>query len=597
MASAAGNLPHELLILINESLSAEDRYASLFVCRQWYIVFVQLFYKSVTIMSLSRCNKFYRTLQQSAKQQQFPLQPLALGLIVRGLTIKQHSPPPKIMQQLPSLCPNLESLEFIKTEDRLVSYDKDSTERYTASLTPNRGVMSQLLFTYYRHLPLTHLSLECYSGVRNLVFLAVMPQLEHLTLKLKGEWRMDDMDMVHSLCPRLQSLQVTATLFEFSMHDGINFDFETEPALHLTKIRLNIDRGLSASGYLPWIVYFARKYPRLQELYLGGRFDPEIAYDLFPEEDGRRDNDILPVTLFPEVAQFRQERDETRTRAYAIFFKSCRELRSLHLTNMRLYRGFFDQMVHNGGVLPLQHLAIHDEMLFPRTPIRNAVLLFSQTLTSLSLYAENNGDGDWRFTAQLDVPGLLGHLPQLRHLSLGDMHDISLSTMLDKAPQLETLMVVHVRLNLQHAYGPDGGLDDMDSDDERAESDRQRSHDAAAPGGLRLRPNLKELTIQRTPLTQNILDHISRRCTGLTHITLEHCGVHGSRSGSLILDMPYHQLQMLHLDNLVFKDDEGFLRYYTGEDFHVKTFAVQTEDTGCRCFRSIYPWLNQGRLS
>lgn len=584
MPSKAANLPQELLVLINGNISPEDRYACLFVCRQWHCVFVQLFYSNVTLHSLQRCTRFYRTLCQSGKDTHRTIRPLPLGHFVKKLCIKQHSPPPIVMQQIPSLCPSLWSLEFSKAEDRLVSYEKEPlsplTPAFMASLTPNRAVMSQLLFTHYSSLQLSELTLECYSGIKSLVFLSAMPQLRRLSLKWKGEWRMEDMDVLHILCGYLEMLQISATSFEFSMHDGINFDFETKLAPTIRRIDLSVDRGLSATGYTPWLVYFAKKYPQLESLKLSGRFDPEVAYDIFPEEEDREEED-LPVILFPEITQWRRDREVTRMKAYRLFFESCTHIKILKLINMRLYRGFFSEMFQSGK-FQLSHLSIHDEMLFPTRQVNAAVRRFGQTLTSLSLYAEESGEDSWRRGSPLDLPRMLKRLPALRNLCLGDMHHVSLPLLLDAGPQIESLTLIHVRLDLSTEYP--GELDISDDDDDEDNDEEIEDHDQ---NGIRtaIRTKLKELYIRRTPLRQETLDHISRRCTLLKKLLLENCGIYGAQKGLISIDFADQTLDSLILDNLVFKDEEGFLRYYTGEDFHVKTFALQTMDSPYGKFR------------
>ena len=250
--SGAMSLPGDILLNIDNYLWPEDRYACLFVCRQWYTTFLARFYTSITIQTTHQCeqlcNAFEMTIskqQQQSKGEERQLYLLSPGHTVRELHMSLCTEDLEKLSstRLPNHFPSLRSFTVSSFQQQQQHYHHQQQENHgnsnhsdqhpysdgditTASATtvscgkiaPTKSIIGISIDTFWT-LPsdtLTRLHFSIPRLQRDAVIrlLHKLPRLTSLYLNwINGSWLCSDMNDVHQYCPELQHVWIFAETF------------------------------------------------------------------------------------------------------------------------------------------------------------------------------------------------------------------------------------------------------------------------------------------------------------------------------------------------------------------------------------------------
>ncbi|ORY91318.1 hypothetical protein BCR43DRAFT_538629 [Syncephalastrum racemosum] len=282
------DIPDEVLYVIGQNLPTEDLYACLGVCRQWRLVFSRLFWRSVYLQKGANLAQFLGPFEAWAAAADVPV-PILMHVRKVKLQLQEnewaHVDDIKILSRL---CVHLQSLEVHLK--RPWPNDQDMLTRLaplTSTMFPSEMAC---LTRLYLDLP----EINCHALKRT-----ILPQVPHLVDlhldRVDFSWGIKDMEVLHGLCPRLESIDIVATVCDNERVDR-NIREERNPAKHLHCLRFRALFGLE-QRYLNWVKYVTKKYRRtLEDLSLAGDIGTLPGH---PDEvpDARFGEDDAPFNL------------------------------------------------------------------------------------------------------------------------------------------------------------------------------------------------------------------------------------------------------------------------------------------------------------
>ncbi|KAJ8656042.1 hypothetical protein O0I10_008264 [Lichtheimia ornata] len=553
MSLTAASLPREILTLISHHVTSEDYFACLYVCHNWSIAFTSILYATVSITNSCQCSLFYDTLLESARRSRKGLpQRTNLGHCVKILRIKASRPRAEMVRRLPGLCPNLQVFD-ISNDPGFTSIDNDTCPTATSyrvadlkRLPSNAG---------YAALSLTQLSITSEYGIVNLDWLNGLHTLKKLQLNWSKQiWTFERMDEVHDWCPHLERLELVLDRSDFNKTDlvGLQLPPESMPAPSMQHISLTLPYHFAEYQAAAWLIYFASKYPNLRALCLDT--NPTHHYSMaFALE--YMDAPILNSSV-----------ETARLRSYRLFAQGCRQLDTVHLKDIGLYRHFFHALWDTGHI-KLQHLEIDETRNFPSGTIAQCFDWWKGSLHSLGL------KGATYMPMNINLPWSLRLLTYLSHLEIVRPYGkLPIGLLLDCASSLKSLELYGTELcTTMQLYT---------NTHRRFYSSDLSSH------SLPHHP-LQRLVIRgHNRLSEKVITYIGRRCLSLQHFELDDCtlsDIEEDNKGAI--QLPYQSLEIMSLNNVCLLRSSNT---YRRSGSQIEVFAVHTATnagriSGTRC--------------
>lgn len=554
LLSGWGLLPHDLLLSIDNYLFPEDRYACLYVCRQWYSVFSTLFYTRVNVTSPYQCIQLCEHL-------------VTVGDVIKELNIQLCTDDlEKWAHPLPSRCPSLRVLRVstftappsstTSPSTTISPHHQQSDEYYT----PYRNILGATIDKCWT-LPsqcLTTLSLSIRQLEKDSVLrmTSQLPRLTNLYLNwINGSWNTSDMDKVHAHCQELTHVWISAETFitqanhiiqqqqqdddvedpeahldqedHHHHHHPSNNDLIQQlfpkpaagpAAPHLVDFHLSIYRGLS-EHMCDWFVYAARNYPQLEA----------FALEMRPKHQDRVGERPFEYDLLDMLMTYKWTRriwKQAALPALQLLFQSCTQLRSIHLFQLYLPRHFLEALFSSRLEMETFGSTCNIHSIWR---VDSSNWFFCSTLVTLSLQACVTAPATNRTFMRF-----LTSMPCLRHLRLARYESFSLDALMHACPDLESLKLDGMPLLEKEENNPD------DDDSSTTEQHQVRLH---------------TLVIQHAIISETFFKHIR---PGLASLTMRHCAVIGGGGESTTCCAQVHiptqvNLTSITLDQMMFE--------------------------------------------
>jgi hypothetical protein len=273
------NLPHEILVLIFESLHISFKLECMLVCREWANVLRSTYlYHSIVISKIGIFNRFVWMLEDQAHIREQVKELVLLGVF----NFSMHE------IQFDRLFINLRSIHFGRginittlgyARNRSELLNQWSNQIQTVKLHNCSGFMYKLLTSSVCP-SLTTLSIdEMYFRVGSIKLLAATPNLESLTVfNLQVHTRL--LEEVHAAVPNLQSLKLIEATLRVRNNTGQINSAASMKAVHICFI--NKDPGT----ILHWLQYISVKYINISILSFVCSGDPSgwLSNTLIQEE-------------------------------------------------------------------------------------------------------------------------------------------------------------------------------------------------------------------------------------------------------------------------------------------------------------------------
>lgn len=562
-------LPHDLLLSIDNYLYPEDRYACLYVCRQWYSVFSTLFYTRVTVTSPYQCIQLCEHLAK-------------VGDVIKELNIHLCTDDlEKWAHPLPSRCPSLRVLRVSTFTTPSFTISPTSSPHHNDEYTPYRNILGASIDRCWT-LPsqsLTMLSLSIRQLEKDSVLrmTSQLPRLTYLYLNwINGSWNSSDMDKVHASCQQLTHVWISAETFITQANHVIQDDpeahFEDDPffshasndliqqlfpkpaagpaAPHLVDFHLSIYRGLS-EHMCDWFVYAAHNYPNLEAL----------ALEMRPKHQDRVGERPFEYDLLDMLMTYKWTRTiwkQAALPALQLLFQSCMQLRSIHLFQLYLPRHFLEALFSSGLKIEAFGSTCNIHSIWR---VDSSNWLFCSTLVTLSLQACITSPA-----TNKSFMHFLTSMPCLRHLHLARYESFSLDALMNACPDLETLSL--------------DGMPLLEKDQDTETSDDHNDVDTS------IKVRLHTLVVQHAIISDKFFKHIR---PGLMFLTMKHCAVIGSTlSYCAQMHIPAHvNLKSMTLDEMMF-EQHSCDRKMVKVSGRLQRFTVIGLNATCTSFK--YQW-------
>lgn len=490
----ASSLPHDVLLAINRHLSPDDRYACLFVCRQWYIAFAMPFYETVVLKDDVGCEQLCQTLEDDLHQAQVtpqrpgrPLRPLldAISQIKLHMTETDHLLITEL-RRIALFCRSLKRLEVSLLWDM-------APELIKKALQDQKALAASVQHGFFCHLPpqLTSLQLRVPMMERDMVhdLLCHMPNLTHFDINwIAGVWSLSDMDRLHRACPRLVDLRITADVYAPSpspspspgsdRNSSLDTPAVTPAALKYLYVAMY--RGMS-DLFADWLQYATQTYhATLEAITLEAR--PEGYY--YRSSERPFEIDLLATALEYSRGRLRHHRGlDDEIALFRAFRRACRRLTSLDLMHIHLTTRLLRENVIQPGLTHMgmtKNFGVNEALPENHLPL---FCYFPNTLTSLNLQA---------IVSPTYLRDLLRDLP-LTDLRLTYGPKFALHGLLATCPHLTSLTL------------------------ERAEEILWEPYQHA---------RLSRLSLIKCAINEPLLGRLSEGLPQLSHLTMESCKIY-----------------------------------------------------------------------
>ncbi|KAL9555537.1 hypothetical protein MBANPS3_002322, partial [Mucor bainieri] len=488
-------LPFEVFQLIESYLQDDERAECIKVCWNWYIVFKQLLYRSITIGNQKQFAGFYRMLNQGyntmddtgrhVKSIQFlPSPTYAASKQVYCRFLGQ-------LKKLPMICPNITSLRI---PDGVLTWKREKEEGEEED--PGDLLMSNLRILSAYAPVLTEVELAMHGPIWP--YVTKMHRLQHINLAWSdGSLCLRQLEEIHQHCSSLATLVISVRQFDMS---PITLDLQTQVATRLTHFNLKSQHFIS--NIEPIFVYAARKYPQLEHLGIQSASPTSAKTDLEEEEEER---DIGTTLL-------------NRYGAYASFVRECPHVSSLSLGNMLPDQVLLEAISTMG--IQLKQLSIESVFGLSRSTYDSMMRTVQPALTSMTLHSllrvRNATD---------TLMSTLASCRKLVHLDLGKQSDVPVDLVLDHCPQLISLRL----------YDTMARLNAVDSGDKWVHPSQH--------------VRLHEFSLDKAMFDNSVFDYLARRCPKLAQLTIIN-SVCSSSNTFVRIHMPSSRLGQVRIDRL-----------------------------------------------
>ncbi|KAI8344427.1 hypothetical protein BC941DRAFT_464649 [Chlamydoabsidia padenii] len=375
------SLPLELFDLINQYLSPQDKYRCLFVCQAWYPSFRLSLYQHCNIITTQSYRSFYTSLQNG--------QASGLGGQVRVLDTSRCELTLQDIKSLFQLCPNIRDTRFRWHPSYIYDGDGNNNDHehdyqvggfkisraqnvdcqqhmWNHQITcPDRSAIDTNITDehrqqYQRPTSTSHLLLCGYltqltlhdadlGGLFSLVIhLPLLEQLQLISVKL--DIALDDIEQIHTTCPRLTSLSLDIHTL-LSTSPKVNNKHITHLSTYLCNLPMMnhmqclrlVYKYLEKPGRSPWIQYLAHKYPKLASLEMQTRFVHRRNYWQWNRVNNNVDNEGLVLQRQDQGLENMEDHPDFRA-GLKQWAQSCRHLTRIHFAGIPWDRWFLKHL-------------------------------------------------------------------------------------------------------------------------------------------------------------------------------------------------------------------------------------------------------------
>ncbi|KAI9255240.1 hypothetical protein BDA99DRAFT_518284 [Phascolomyces articulosus] len=644
----ATSLPQDVLLNIDAYLWPEDRYACLFVCRQWYTSFLTKFYTNITIQTALQCEKLCNLLDmtiapsQTKGQQQ---QQQSLGHAARELHLDlsaedlEKLPSSRLTNQLPSLRSftvssfhhnnnNNKSPHSCKTNDEenygVVTTAASMSSSSCGKIAPSRSIIGISIDTFWT-LPSTtltklHFSIPRLQREATIRLLRKLPRLTSLYLNwINGSWLCSDMDAVHQYCPELRQIWIFAETFHTLSqvqeqrprpNHPIDEDEEAESIFDTVDIMEHPEQVVDVLfPPPPHVLAVAKKLTHFHlSIYRGlpdhmsdwfvyaGRTYPNLKSFTLETRPKHLDRvgerafeyDLLDMLMTYKWASRTWKQAEIPSFRY--FVQRCPHVTAINLFQLYLNRQFLGSIFACG--LPVKHFGSTRNIHSIWTAEDN--WYFSESLVSLSLQACITPPA-----TNATFMKFLGSLAHLKHLTLARYEHFALPSLLDACPGLETLVLEHLAITSPSRTTMTIGDNTNNIDDninnltftqqlqQRQWGQWQSNFDDDSEEEDEAYISLKQLTIRQAVLKESFFDDIP---SSVKSLTVEDSAIIGADIFRATIQMPSLDLDTLIINHLLFEAQNSMRKVVkqTGQQFSV--IGVQCSSISNNRINSTTQW-------
>ncbi|KAI9276967.1 hypothetical protein BDA99DRAFT_494562 [Phascolomyces articulosus] len=420
-------LPPEIITLIANHLSCNNKFACLFVCREWYHVFLPTLYKSLLLKKRER-NGPYDTIQKRK-----------LGEVVRELSLDDGILIGNILENLGNMCPSITTLHFrwhCSPEEE--SHHNNLRRLVRRRINPNDYSCVPILSSI-RASQLQHLTLCCFRnnnyriGTSTIetpdtyaLFNEILPlipcQLSTLTLNgILHMLRAADLDRIHAHCVRLSTLKLVGCNLLLA---GDNSRVGDEALTYPTMKSISLAYPAGWTKLMDWLSSLSRRYPNLSMLSL---------QNTAPGSAIMRNIDIEPLQQsFSDFAnQHYQHLEQVR-------------LVYLDLPTFDIYQSFLMPLSN------LRDLTLHDRRCLDLGQLVDTFER-NKSVARLDTQLCPKPSSDPTFLQRLRL-----HLPSLRtlktlHIDMMDKN-INLRNLLDHCNSIKSLTITRAKIGFPKLY-------------------------------------------------------------------------------------------------------------------------------------------------
>lgn len=507
-------LPFEIIELVSLNTSTNDLLNVIQVSKSWHAFFHTFLYRSV---SINNHEKLHRILSA------FLTGDIA-GHYVKSLTLLNVELSQQDVINMTKVFSDIDTFHFDwKIWGTLeCHFDSDAPISF---IHPPQGLPPGIhhVFQHYGSTNLRHLSIDALNhGTTDIwSILSLCPRLKSLKLlNLNHEHiiTLGYMETIHQLCPQLTSLVIKCTRSDPNPTLLPQFSENHDPIILSSTLleSFTLSSKYGSAKWSLWLPYFTIKYPYLKHI-------------LFKHSGLGRD---VCGSELPD-------------RAYAMFIKNCRQLKSMCWNKIIIHQniGLFQQKQLN-----LERIEGYEDFCIPRS-LENSPFVqpdISNLLTSLTIGKPPTN------TTTSQVIRALGQCKKLTHLKIQECSmDLAygVDEILIHCQKLLSLYIKDVHVNVNDLQVV------------------QASHP------------LKKLVLKRASFTQDVFKHISKHCLQLDHVDLLGC-FQTDRRDQVVIDLTGLNLKVLNIQGLRTR------RYYAG--CRIRFFAVSTKKDSAWYYMSQY---------
>lgn len=506
-------LPNETFSQIVDSLPFQDQKSCMLISHAWHDRFQSIVLKNLFITSRQDFKQFIYKLDLS--QQTLPV---PLGLLIRRLTLG-----PRVgvtnseFHLLPIYCPFLEHLDFNRALWKYFNYTYN-IKRWT--YLARFPCMQRLKLTVPilrdtgRNLIQLEISPTMVDELHDVSIISLLnytPNLIDLKLssgiKTSPNISISEFESIHTLCPRLEQLDLCSFNARLLSKDSYLVDIETLPiAGSLKQLRLNL--SINSEEYLN---YWAHKYPHLQSLHLRLRLlEPEYYHEQVEGENSiMKESFTAMASRFTKLVKLTGQFDEK-------YFPCDVFLRGMNNREM-------------------QHVSI-DFFNFDyiRRNARNFKILMNRSIGSLTHLEIDSWDRSWDYEQDILIP--MGKCTRLETLLLspqpGTLTEFDIDVILDYCTELRSLALK----NTYNLFVRD-------------DVNKTRKH------------GLQAFSLEHSMVNNQLFDYLAARCPDLTKLKLMHMTKPYDNDIHLKILMPNHSFYSIQITGLMLglrMEDAGF---------------------------------------
>lgn len=276
---AQNNIPTELLLQIANNLTPNEKRQGLLICQDWYQVFRCSLYHSIDIQSLCQLKQLFQTLSTNGHLVRHFSAHKRTTVCLQKMTLEKVIIPRLLFDQLPDLCPNLQSLDFDPETWKFICFPMNVKKWTNIRQLPVLSTIgSSLPFLQCLGTGLSSLSiqsemiLDILSQNKLFSVLSLVPHITEFTIQGNTDSNsvsstnlylsIEDIELIHKALPLLESFTIIGN--NIQMPIGEVFNINNIPTAHRIR-KLHWNTRLMP---LAWLFYVTRKYLRVQYLIL-----------------------------------------------------------------------------------------------------------------------------------------------------------------------------------------------------------------------------------------------------------------------------------------------------------------------------------------
>ncbi|KAG2204532.1 hypothetical protein INT47_012591 [Mucor saturninus] len=453
--------------------------------------------------------------------------------------------PRLLFEQLPDLCPNMETLDFDPETWKSVCFNMNVSQWIHIRQLPTLSTKGPSLpFLHCLGSGLSSLSIQSEMildiSTQNKLFslLSLVPRITEFTIKgNRGTSNvtpttlylsLEDIELIHKLLPCLESFTITGNNIEMPI--GELFNIENFPTAHRIKT-LHWNTRLMP---VTWLLFVTHKYSRVQDLVLAVQ-------------------NHIPNISFPQLTE--------ENALYIQLVQKCRHLKKISLSSPLLNdwfnASFLEDLVHLPHIQEVGPIVQKGNRIKFDTELALAALPENRRLiTALEIE-------QWRLDMKLSCTlNTLRNFTKLAYLELkcdsyNDKYD--LENLLDSCPRLENLVLEWGTLLL---------------------TDQSRK-----------RHPLKSLCITYVAFEPTVFQYLSNKCRSLSTLLITKCKQlcelqNVSTQTVIQIDMPQNNFELILMDGIRL-DYSNANVFYRGLSSYARVVSIQQSDMPVKWYQHV----------